>query len=645
MEIKDKTQKKLLFAVILAAGLIILAVPCLFIEIESDFNILVVLLLLDALAAACAFSGTLKDADPKLRERLSFFIWVASPFMTSILIAPSSDLQFFLINTCIILIPYLLLFIIFKNSKVCVTVTAVICFLLNTLNQTLIIIRGTPLTLSDFAAFGTAMTVASNYSYKINQETYYSFLCTFFVIAYTFIFPFRLKNTENDKLKKFSLGASAIAFVCSVSGVVFELVQYDLVYDWYTQNMLYSRGVCYNLVMNLKDGFLNEPENYTQNSAEDILERYSADESGSMPNIIVIMNESFADISQAADLDLSEDVMPFVHSLDENVTKGKLVVPSFGGGTCNSEFEFLTGLSMAFLPQNSYPYLQYINSDINTLNSSLDSDIYDKIYMHPYIASNWKRSSVFTFLGFDEFYDGLKFSSQESYSDEIETRISDVEYDGVETVRQYIGDGVTYDKVIELYENKPEDKKIIQFVVTMQNHSPYNYDGEDFENTVSSGTGCSSLDQYLSLIKISDSEIQRLVEYFSSADEDTVIVFFGDHLPAADRIGTESDFTYKTNDTLELYSTPFFIWTNFETETEYVDYVSLNYLSLLMKKKAGIPLTQFDRFREELYSRYPIFSTNIIIDSDGNSYLNYNGIDDALITDYEYLQHYYLFDN
>lgn len=40
------------------------------------------------------------------------------------------------------------------------------------------------------------------------------------------------------------------------------------------------------------------------------------------------------------------------------------------------------------------------------------------------------------------------------------------------------------------------------------------------------------VDQYLSLIKKSDTALQELIEYYSQVDEPTIICIFGDHQPS-----------------------------------------------------------------------------------------------------------------
>lgn len=645
-QLSTKNQAK--FLVILLSTMLILAVPILFVNITDGIQIYFLFGLFTAMLLSFKLTGILNDISETARNIVSILFFVSAPFINVFFISPATNNDYIIANLYIITIVYLILFIIFRNSAISAVSTSILCFSLNTLNDILFTIRGTILTLSDFTAFRTALTVASNYSYKITQEIYYSFICTFCVIIWVLIFPYIPKKVSNPKIKLRVYECVCIVSVLSSAMLMMEIISYSTIYTWYNQYTISERGVCYNLVMNVKENIHTPPENYSEKTINEILSRYTVEEKDNNPNVIVVMNEAFSDLSLFTKINPSQDPTPFINSLNNNITKGYTVVSCIGGKTCNSEFEYLTGLTMGFLPYDTYPYLQYIHDDTHTIASDLDSDIYGKIYIHPYIASNYKRSSIFTFLGFDEFYDGLKFSTQDHYTEYIENPEGAVNYEGVELIRGYIGDGVTYDKVIELFENKPEGERTFQFIVTMQNHWPYDYKGNDFENTISSGTGIYDFDQYLSLLKISDNDVKNLIEYFSTVEEDTVIVFFGDHIPGMDSLieknNISTGFNPEVDETLSKYSTPFFIWTNFDTETEDVGFVSLNYLSMLTKKKAGMELTQFDMFREEMYQKYPVFSQNIIIDNEGNIYRNKEEIDDEMISDYEKLQYYYLFD-
>ncbi len=642
----DKKHQRVFFISLLTSAAV-LSAPLLFIRLSYNIHLYILFATLTSFLICFKCCGLLKELSEKQNDIAAAVVFAAAPVLIADISARIVYSEY-IYKTCIILlIPYLLLFFIFRTSSVCIPAVSVICSALYIANDVVTTVRGTALNLFDFLALKTAFTVSSNYKYEITENVYYSVLCTVFLITASIIFPLRLKAVKANPVRKYALMLCAAAFPASVIGLALEFAGYDTVYDFKNQDSLNERGVCYNLTLSLKDRFHKAPDGYTAEAAEKILDRYQNDGALSEnPNIIIVMNESFADLSAAENMIPTEEYMPFYCSIEKNAAKGKAVVSCFGGGTSNSEFEFLTGLTMTFLPRNSYPYLQYINSDINTLFRELDSNVYEKSYIHPYIGSNYKRSSIFKFLGFDTFYDGLSFSTQDSYTKKYTARNAFLEYEGVDMVRGFIGDGVTYDKVMELYENKPENGKSAQFIVTMQNHSPYNYEGDDFISDVKSGTDDPAVDQYLTLIKISDSELEKLIDYFSKAEEDTIIVFFGDHQPFLSVYPTSEEIREQSNEkALQMYSTPFLIWTNYDSPSRDLGYVSLNYLSALMKEQTGLPLTSFDKFRLEMYEKYPVFSINIAQDSSGNLYGGGELINDEIVNEYEYLQYYYLFDN
>ena len=125
--------------------------------------------------------------------------------------------------------------------------------------------------------------------------------------------------------------------------------------------------------------------------------------SGQYPNIVVIMNEAFSDLSVWGDFATSEEVMPFFKSLQQEAVGGELYVSVKGGNTANTEFEFLTGDTMGFLPKGSIPYQQYINDETPSLASYLKTLGYSTTAIHPYNRTGWDRDTVYEKFGFDEF--------------------------------------------------------------------------------------------------------------------------------------------------------------------------------------------------------------------------------------------------
>ena len=106
-----------------------------------------------------------------------------------------------------------------------------------------------------------------------------------------------------------------------------------------------------NFVAQIRRMKLSEPDDYSVRELNDLYSEYGFDESEDnfKPNIIVVMNESFSDLSVLSPELTNEGYMPYFNSLTEDVIKGYAYVSTIGGGTSNSEYEFLTGNSMAFL--------------------------------------------------------------------------------------------------------------------------------------------------------------------------------------------------------------------------------------------------------------------------------------------------------
>jgi phosphoglycerol transferase MdoB-like AlkP superfamily enzyme len=354
----------------------------------------------------------------------------------------------------------------------------------------------------------------------------------------------------------------------------------------------------------------------------------------SKPNVIAIMCESYADLTTVGDFVTNEAVTPFIDGLSNNTIKGTLYVSTYGGGTANTEFEFLTGNSMAFLPNGSIPYQQYISSPTGSLATILKSEGYSTIAVHPYRANGWNRTEVYPNLGFDWF-------------------ISRADFVEPELIRKYISDKESYRTLIQQYENKPEGQPIFLFNVTMQNHGDYGVAYDNFDEQISlpeypnmyPGT-----EQYLSLLHESDEALQELIEYFSKTDEPTVICFFGDHLP-----NLKNDF-YETvlgkelselssTEMLDLYQTPFLIWANYDIQEQEIDRMSANYLSTLLLQTANVELPDYNKYLSQIYPYFPVINGRTVIDANEVTYDSISLVPDReMINNYSILAYNNLFD-
>ena len=428
------------------------------------------------------------------------------------------------------------------------------------------------------------------------------------------------------------------------------ILEFGLYDKLFTPTVINKRdGNIVAFLMEMEYLSVEKPEGYSAQDAGKLLDTYGSEEldaaladpgSVDRPNIIVIMDEAFSDLAVLGEFQTNEDYMPFIHSLqqDEDVVSGNLNVSVLGGNTANTEFEFLTGHTMAFLPQGSVAYQQYLKNDEASLPAYLKTLGYSTVAIHPYYADGWERDTVYPMLGFDEF-------------------LSKDDFKGAKKIRKYISDEACFDRIIELYENKEEGEPLFIFNVTMQNHSGYDEVFANFTPDIEvDGINSKVLNQYLSLMKKTDEAFEELIAYFSEQEEDTMIVFFGDHQPTT----YVSNFIVRSNglqpDSLSLeenllkYKTPYIIWSNFEMSgTTTGGETSANYLAIDVLENCGLPLTQYQNYLKELREDYPIISAQQIRDAQGNLCTDEGSEekqekDAEAVLPYQSLQYYLLFD-
>ena len=375
------------------------------------------------------------------------------------------------------------------------------------------------------------------------------------------------------------------------------------------------------------------------------------------------MNESLSDLSVLGNLTTNEDYMPFMHSLTENTIKGNLYVPVIGAGTSNTEFEFITGHSTAFLPSGSNAYMLYIKNPIASIVSTLEAQGYSSFALHPYYAEGWNRTNVYNYLGFNNFMSlediidvsfMREYQSNGSNPDFLQSLI-DQYYPGSNMlIRQYVSDSYDYRLLIEDYENRDASVPYFAFNVTMQNHSGYTTSCVNFDECIyatSVSKNYNKANKYLSLVKASDDAFRELIEYFSNVDEPTVICMFGDHQPSietdfiAEVMGVDSLSNLTPEQEQLRHVTPFFIWANYDIEEKQIDKLSANYLSSLVLETAGVKLTEYNKYLLKLSETLPVIDTVGYIDNE-NNYYKWSDVSpySHLLEEYENIQYNSIFD-
>lgn len=488
------------------------------------------------------------------------------------------------------------------------------------------VFRGTPVLLSDLFAIGTAKNVAANYSVPVE----YSVLQTLAIAVLFCVAVWRMRRQSTPRRWQF-LGCSLL-----LCGWLYGLGLAGNSFGFWQGNLEYSEW--YYFCRTADNAIVEQPVGYSMDALSEITQKYTGEPGTKRPNIIMIMNESFADLHVVGEFETNEDYMPYVRSLagQENTITGNLLVSTFGGGTATTEFEVLTGDSMAFLPFGSSPYQMYVKSTTPGMVSGLANQGYQTASLHPYRATSWNRQQVYERFG-------------------IETQLYEDDFDDdAERVRSFISDSEDYRKVIEVFENKQPDAPLFLFNVTMQNHGAYVPDDTDnFEQTIHL-TGkyegkYPEVDEYLSLVKRSDEAVKELIDYFSAVDEPTAIIFFGDHEPNVpsgfiDDLLGNTDAERSREQKQKKLSTPFFIWANYDIEEQQGVQISANYLTAFALDALGCATSGYDQLRLSVREQVPCINNYGYYMQDGSWFDSTTAEACDALSEYRMMQYAQLFD-
>lgn len=533
-------------------------------------------------------------------------------------------------------VAFLLGAVIFRHPKVWYCVWEVLFAIYSVAQYYLTKFRGAPVKFTDFQNLRSAMEVKSEYKLTMSCIIGAALLQ---IAAMMFITIKTELVSKTARPRLITLGAVAL------TAVSFALVS-RWSYDYGVNNRYIrlnfsgdedswtSRNVG-SMLMFYYDGVYNhviEPEGYSDEKAREILAKYSQSEltEKKTPVIIGILNESFADYSHIAPLSLSKDYMPVVHSLKGNSITGFVTVSPYGGYSCNSEYEFLTGNSMHFLPLGSAVYTNYLKSRQDSIVTALNAMNFDTISFTPCGEKLWDIGKAYEYMGFKYKY-----------------FYRDLDLDGAERMNSQITDSALFKKLCEYVDARDKSKGAFYWVTTMQNHAPYSEDipgGVELE-----GNDNVSVTRYLNTVYQSDKAVGELIDHFKDYDEEVIIVMFGDHYPHiagfADELYDSSVAMLGVEDYSLLHQTPFFIWSNRGLEAKELDSISLNYLGNETFKVAGLPLTPVQQELEHIREKLPIVSGFGCMTDSGKWYKTGEDIGELspLMNEYNTVQYYRMF--
>ena len=481
---------------------------------------------------------------------------------------------------------------------------AVLSFLVGLLNHYILRFRGRILFPADISGWRTAANVAGGFDYSFDQ---YIVQAAVLLVAYLFLVWMCVPQRKRAKIPLLwslilwaAIGGYGYAFFCT--GMLPAL-------DIYTQQWVTQRnGFLLNFTVALRYSSVDKPKDYSEEAVLELMEEYPAtegDASVTRPvNIVAIMNESFADFSVFDTFEASEDPLPFLHSLEENTIKGWMYSPVTGGGTASVEFEYLTGFSTLFQPPHTVAYQLYVEEGMPSLAALAGTQGYETTAFHPYKSSGWNRVLAYQYLDFDH----------QMYEEDVENGYY---------IRHYVSDLSDYQAIFKSTER--EDSTFF-FNVTMQNHSGYAQGWNNLERSIQLPGALkkadSTAEQYFALSVESDKALEELLNYYSSCEEPTLVVFFGDHQPPLKNAFYEELYgkplsERTTEEVLRQYAVPFFIWANYDIEERQNVVISPNYLGVLTAQTAGLPLTGYMNFLAQMYQELPAITPVGFVTGDG----------------------------
>ena len=497
---------------------------------------------------------------------------------------------------------------------------------------------------TDLLVLDTAAAVGNEYVFSFNEQTLLGIAV--FVAALTSLAMVRppLKGSTSTFARKLpntllgNAGGAAVSLALLVALVLGPNYMHQLgvtIEYWYSITYYQQQGFFPTFIAVLQDMPIRMPDGYTDEEAEALTKKYakeyreaaSADSNHQKaaaqfeeikPTVIAIMNESFADLSVFENMHCGyEGPQFFKTSFKDALARGPLNVSVHGAGTCNTEFEFLTGNSLGFVGAGKYPYSIYDLSDVDAIAAEFREWGYHTYAMHPNYATNWNRHKVYPQMGFDQFLSIDDFGGTPNVAVDTQTP-NEPHY---EVFHSGVSDAGTYQRILQLLEE--DDAPQLIFDVTMQNHGSYNqnnipeayqthYVPTDFEGDETP----ERLNEYLACIEKSDDDLREFVRALREIDRPVVLVFFGDHQPTLSAAYNDYWFQNEPEDVhaRRAFSTDYVIWANYDVagreQKSTTDETSVDMLAAQTLDLIGAPVSDFQAAQLAIRKQIPSLSAS-----------------------------------
>lgn len=419
------------------------------------------------------------------------------------------------------------------------------------INGVILTQRMTPFTVKDLSNLNDGLTIVTNYlsNYEIIGAIAAGLIAVGLLVLLFIKGPQKRDGVKRKRNLVAVLLVIAFTFLSSSFVIRAGIVQ------TFFGNLAYAYrdyGVVYCFVNTWLNTGISKPDGYSKEEILSIFDKKELGDDNAMlltqkdedeehPNILFLQLESFIDPMTIQSIQLSQDPCPNFRRLMQTYSSGELTVPACGAGTANVEFEVLTGLSVKFFGPGEYPYKAVLKEKTGeSLAYDLDSLGYTSHAIHNHRAVFYNRNSVFANMGFDTF-------TSVEYMKNVE-----------KTPKNWAKDDVLTECITDALDST--DGRDMIYTISVQGHGKYPPE-QVLQKPVIEVTAAPSeelkwkYEYYVNQIYEMDQFVKALTDTLAKREEPTVLVMYGDHIPALDM--TEDDL-----ESGNLYGTQYLIWNN-----------------------------------------------------------------------------------
>ena len=434
----------------------------------------------------------------------------------------------------------------FKRQMLARIIISVLTTTMGVINCIILINRVTPFGFTDLAMIGDLLTM-QNTKYFTAGQALVSIIVFVLFVAFCVFFFIKGKKSEHVLPTPLRVGLVVLAFASLPFVTIgFQRAGFLETYFGNLAQGYLDNGYLYGFGTSFIGRGMRKPIGYSQARVKQILRDNKMGDSTDEvhPNIVVVLLESFYDIDESDFIHCSEDPIPYTHKLEKKYSSGHLTVPVVGAGTCNTEFEVLTGMSCQFFGPGEYPQKTILKkTDCESVADVLGYQGYGTHVVHNNGGNFYSRANAFSQMGFDTFtskelLDITEYTPSGTWpTDDILVGATADALDSTE------GPDFCYTITVGTHGDYPKEK------ILKEPYIHVTCDGKDEIRT-------NQWEYYCNMLSNMDRFIQEYVEMFEKRGEPTLLIMFGDHLPT---MGLENSEVA----TGDLFQTKYITWNNF----------------------------------------------------------------------------------